>query len=248
MASQNPSGFAPSDARLFSRLADVYEGQAQMDVQDLVGATPEQRDSLVPERDELRSKSEESMRRAREILVAGNVSSIDPEYRTVMIEQGNIIFGREVGASNEEKAGYYRQALSRYQDAAALFPDDPRPFLYQGLCYERLTGLAQSPEEKQKQFALGEAVLRKALTLHIASPDYSPALPYRALASLYAHMNDYHSVLDSLKKAKQADPVSAEFGSRNSERRAISRGAGKIPLRSWGLQDSGSGCLYPCSQ
>ena len=42
------------------------------------------------------------------------------------------------------------------------------------------------------------------------SPDYSPALPYRALASLYSHVNDFHSALDSLKKAQQADPTSAE--------------------------------------
>ena len=93
------------------------------------------------------------MRRAREILIAGNVSSVDPDYRMVMIGMGNIIFGREVGASNEEKRGYYRQALLRYQDAAALLPDDPRPFLYQGLCYDRLTDIAQSSEEKRQQFA-----------------------------------------------------------------------------------------------
>jgi tetratricopeptide (TPR) repeat protein len=217
MASQNPSGFAPSEARLFSRLADACEGQAQMDVEELAGATPEQRGSLVSERDELRSKADESIRRAREILVAGNVSLSDPEYRTVMIERGNIMFGREVGASNEEKVSYYRQALSRYEDAAALFPDDPRPFLYQGFCYERLTGMAQSPEEKRKQFALSEAALRKALTLQIDSPDYSPALPYRGLASLYAHMNAFHSVLDSLRKAQQADPVAAELTHLNRE-------------------------------
>jgi tetratricopeptide (TPR) repeat protein len=210
LASQNPSGFAQSDARLFMRLADACEGEAQIDVQDLAGATPEQRGSLIPERDELRRKSEESMRRAREILS-------DPESLTVIIEQGNIIFRREVGASNEEKASYYRQALSRYQEAAALFPDDPRPFLYQGLCYERLTGMAQSPEEKRKQFALGEAAFRQAVTRHVASPDYSPALPYRGLASLYAHMNDFQSVLASLKKAQQADPAAAELTHLNQE-------------------------------
>lgn len=126
-----------------------------------------------------------------------------------MIGEGNIIFGREVGASNEEKVGYYRQALVRYQEAAALLPDDPRPLLYEGLCYERLTGMAQSPEEKRQPFALGEAVLRKALTLNLDASDYSSALPYRALASLYAHVNDFHSVLDSLKKAQQADPSGA---------------------------------------
>ena len=209
LASQNLSGFAPSDARLFSRLAEVYEGQAEMDAQDLVGATPGQRDSLVRERDELRSKAEEAMHRGREILVAGNVSSIDPEYREVILGEGNIVFGREVGASNEEKTVYYDQALSLYKEAAALFPDDPRPLLYQGLCYERLTGIAQSAEEKQRQFALSEAALRKALTLDVASPDYSPALAYRALASVYAHVNDFNSVLDSLKKAQQVDPTSA---------------------------------------
>jgi hypothetical protein len=81
--------------------------------------------------------------------------------------------------------------------------------LYEGFCYERLTGIAQSPKEKRQQFALGEAVLRKALTLNVDAPDYSLALPYRALASLYTHVNDFHSVLDSLRKARQADPARA---------------------------------------
>jgi tetratricopeptide (TPR) repeat protein len=207
MALQNPLDFAPAEARLFASLADACEVQAQMDAQELAGATPEQRHALIPERDALRGKSDESLRRAREILVAGNVAPSDPEYRTVMLDRGNIIFGREVGASDEEKGGYYRQALSRYQDAAALFPDDPRPFLFQGLCYERLTGMAQSPEEKQKQFRLGEAAFRKALTLRITLPDYSPAMPYHGLAMLYTYLNDYPSVLELLKKAQQADPA-----------------------------------------
>ncbi len=118
----------------------------------------------------------------RTILIHGHVPSSDANYRMVMIGMGNIIFGREVGASNEEKTGYYRQALARYQDAAALFPDDPRPLLYQGFCYERLTDIAQSSEEKRQQLVIGEAVLRRALTLKSDSPDYSPALPYRAMA------------------------------------------------------------------
>jgi hypothetical protein len=209
LASKAPSGFASSDARVLARFAEACEGEAQMDAQELAAAALEQRESLIRERDKLRRKSEESMRQARKILAAGNVSSIDPNYRTVMIGRGNIIFGREVGASNEEKVNYYRQALIRYQDAAALLPDDPRPLLYEGLCYERLTGIAQSPEEKRQQFALGEAALRKALTLNVDAPDYSLALPYRALASLYAHVNDFRSVLDSLKNARQADPISA---------------------------------------
>lgn len=82
-----------------------------------------------------------------------------------MIGRGNIIFGREVGASNEEKVDYHHQALVRYQEAAALFPDDPRPLLYEGLYYER-TGIVQSPEEKRKQFVLGEVALRQVLMLN----------------------------------------------------------------------------------
>jgi len=152
LASQNLSDFAPSDARLFSRLAEVYEGQAEMDAQDLAGATPGQLDSLVRQRDELRSKAEEAMRRAREILVAGNVSSIDTEYRAVILGEGNIFFGREVGASNEEKAVYYGQALSRCKEAGALFPDDPRPFVLAG-CRRRQSltpsGVHQTPCERE---------------------------------------------------------------------------------------------------
>jgi tetratricopeptide (TPR) repeat protein len=210
MASKSPSGFASSDARLFSRLAEAYEGQAQMEANELVNAAPGRRDSLIGERDRLRGEAEESMRRAQEILVVGRVAPTDANYRVVMIARGNLIFGRETAARNDEKAGYYRQALSLYQDAATLFPDDPRPFLYQGLCYERLTGIAQSPEERQKDFTLGEQALRTALTLKVDTPDYNPAMPYRALASLYAHMNDFHSVLDSLKNARQAYPTSPD--------------------------------------
>jgi tetratricopeptide (TPR) repeat protein len=140
----------------------------------------------------------------------------------VMLDWGNLIFNREVGASSkEEKAGYYIQALVRYQEAEALLRDDPRPFLYEGLCHERLTDIVQSHKEKQQQFALGEAALRKALSLSVDSPDYSQAQPYRALASLYAHMNDFHSVLDSLQKARQADPTNAESSHLESEIQSV---------------------------
>jgi tetratricopeptide (TPR) repeat protein len=207
LASEEPSGFASSDARVLSRFADACEGQALMDAQQLAAVVPEEREPLIRERDELRRKSDESVRHALEILAAGSVSPIDPNYQAVMIGRGNVIFGREADASNEEHLDYYRHALARYQEAAAVLPDDPRPLLYEGLCYERLTGMAQSPEEKRQQLALGEAALHKALTLNVDAPDYSMALPYRALASLYAHVNDYRSVLDSLKKAQQAEPA-----------------------------------------
>lgn len=215
------SGFAPSDARLLDQLANAYEGQAEMDARDSTSAALEQRAALLRERDELWGKSQQALNRAREILSTGNVSSSSPEYRAVLLDEGNIIFAREVNGTSEEKAGYYHQALARYQEAAALIPDDPRPFLYEGLCYERLTGIAQSAGEKQEDFTRGEAALRKALTLNVLSPDYSPALPYRALASLYAHVNDYRSALDSLKSALQADPAGADSANVSREIQSV---------------------------
>lgn len=161
------------------------------------------------------------MRHARDILAAGNVTSADPNYRSVILGQGNIIFGREVGAPNEEKVDYYRQALAHYQEATTLLPDDPRPLLYEGLCYERLTGIAQSPEEKREQFTFGEAALHKALTLNIDAPDYSSALVYQALASLYAHVNDFQSVLDSLKRAQKADLIGANSSQLDREIQSV---------------------------
>jgi tetratricopeptide (TPR) repeat protein len=222
LASRAPSGFASSDARILSRLAEACEGLAAIYAQELAIATPEQRTSLIRQRDDLRSKSEESMRHAREVLTAGNVSPVDTNFRMVALDQGNIIFNREVGASSkEEKAAYYHQALLHYQEAGTLLPDDPRPFLYQGLCYERLTDIAPSQQEKAQQFALAEAALRKATTLSVDSPDYSRALPYQALASLYVHMNDYRSALDALKSARQADPSSSDSAHLASEIESI---------------------------
>jgi len=233
LASKSPSGFASSDARVLSRLAEACEGWAQMDAQEIASASPEARPSLIRERDELRSRSEESMLRAREVLSAGKVSRVDPNYRMVMLGWGNIIFGREVGATNGEKERFYHQALPRYQEASALLPGDPQPVLYQGLCYERLTAIAQSPEEKHRYFILAETALRKALALKSDSPEYSPALPYRALASLYAHVNDFHSVLDVLKKGTASRPRRDGIDttvSRHPKRRTIPLAAGEEPL------------------
>jgi tetratricopeptide (TPR) repeat protein len=222
LASKSPSGFASSDARVCSRLAEACEGKAQMDAQELANAPMDQRIPLIAERDQLRSKSEDTMNHAREFLISGNVPAIDPDYRTVILEEGNIIFGREVGVSSSaEKVGYYRRALLLYQKAASLLPDDPRPWLYQGLCYERLTGIASSEEDKRQEFTLGESALRKALTLNVDSPDYSPALPHQALASLYAHVGDFRSALDSLKSARQAGPIGPESAHLDAEIRSV---------------------------
>jgi len=180
-----------------------------MDSVESASAPPKERERFVAERDRLRNESEEASQRAQQILEGGRVSPWDANFRSVMLTRGNIIFGREVGATNEEKKAYYGQALAAYQEASELFPDDPRPFLYQGLCHERLAGIAQSLEEKQKEFALGKASLDSALERSTASEDYDPSLPYRALASLYMHVNDYRSALDALRNAQRLNPESA---------------------------------------
>jgi len=95
-----------------------------MEALELTTATPDRRELLTSERDRLRRESEESIQRAQEILVGGKVSTTDSNYRQVMITRGNIIFDREVRATNDEKAGCYRQALSLYKEAATLLPDD----------------------------------------------------------------------------------------------------------------------------
>lgn len=220
-ASKNPSGFASADARVLSSLAEACEGQAQMEAQELETTPIRGRETIVSERDQFRAESEDVMRRAKATLVAGNVSPIDPNYRSVILGQGNIIFGREIGATNDEKAGYYQEALHRYEDAAAMLPDDPRPFLYEGMCYERLTGIPTSQEDKQHNFALGEAALRKALTLNVDASDYSLTMPYQELAALYAHMNDYQSVLLALRKVKELEPSTSESANVEREIRGV---------------------------
>ena len=210
LALQTPSGFASDEARMLSRLAESDEVQAALDTQQLPAAPFGRRESLSQERGELRRESESSMRRAKELLVAGNVSATDPNYQMVILGMGDTIFGREVGATYSEKVRYYQEALDRYREAETLLPGDPRPLLDQGICYERLTGIATSVEEKQRNFAASEAILRRALTLNLDSPDYSPATPYRELAVLYTHMNDYASAVQMLKRAQQARPGAAE--------------------------------------
>jgi tetratricopeptide (TPR) repeat protein len=210
LAANHPSGFASADARVLNRLAEGSAGLAVMDAQEYHSASLKQA-RLLDERDDLRNKSEEYLRLARQKLVAGNVSPADSNYRMVILDEGNLIFNREMGTlSDQEKASYYNQALTHYQEAASLFPDDPRPWLYEGLCHERLTAIASSAVDKQLHFEHGQTALRTALTLHSAPADYSPALAYQAMASLYAHVNDFRSALDSLQKAWQADPANPD--------------------------------------
>jgi len=57
--------------------------------------------------------------------------------------------------------------------------------------------------------------------LNVDSPDYSPALPHQALASLYAHVGDFRSALDSLKSARQAGPIGPESAHLDAEIRSV---------------------------
>ncbi len=204
-----PSGFTRGDVGILRRYSDASEALAQMDQTELNQAGAD-REALLGERDRLRTGSEDALERARKLLLADGVPPTDPDYRMIVLQQGTIVFNREAGAPVEEKSGDYQKALAHYQEAATLFPNDPRPLLDEGLCYERLAGLAHTDEEIKHQVALGEAALRKALTLSTTASDYSPATTYRVMASLYLHTGNYAAVLDWLQKARQTTQDSAE--------------------------------------
>ncbi len=205
-----PSGFMRGDVGILRQYSAASEALAQMDNAQLGNASGGDRDVLQRERDQLRGESEQALERARKLMLSANVPATDADYRLVVLDQGNIVFNREIGASLPEKIGDYNQALARYQEAAAAFPDDPRPLLDEGMCYERLAGVAASEQDRRQPVAQGEAALRKALTLRTAAPDYNPATPYRVLALLYLHTGDYATVLDWLRKARQAASSSAD--------------------------------------
>jgi tetratricopeptide (TPR) repeat protein len=188
-----PVGFAPADAGLQRNLAGAREGLAGL----MEGAG---------ERDKLRAEADAALKRAREILIAGNASRDDPDLRGVVLEAGTVAFKREAGASAAERTELFRKALAVYQEAAAMFPDDPRPVLDEGLCYQRLHLLEPSADEKRKLFERGTAVLQQALTLRSTAPEYNPLMVYRALALLNADAGDMRAALGFLKQVQQTDP------------------------------------------
>jgi len=202
-----PVGFAPADARLQRSLADAREGLAHLVDEEAAGTTGDARAALLAQRDKLRGEADAALARARDLLLAGNVSRDDPDLRADVLEVGTAVFKREAGATPAEQVQLFRKALALYQDAAAMFPDDPRPALYQGLCYQRLHLLEPSPEEKRKLFDRGTAVLQQALTLRTAAPEYNPLTVYRALASLDSDAGDLRSALGFLKQVQQMDPA-----------------------------------------
>jgi tetratricopeptide (TPR) repeat protein len=200
-----PVGFAPADAGLQRSLADARDGLARAIDGEAAGAMGDARATLILERDKLRGGADAALARAREILIGGNVSPDDPDLRADVLEAGTAVFKREAGASPGEQIQLFRKALALYQDAAAMFPDDPRPALDQGLCYQRLHLLEPSPEEKRKLFDRGVAVLQQALTLRTAAPEYNPLMVYRVLASLYSDSGDFRSAIGFLKRVQERD-------------------------------------------
>jgi hypothetical protein len=218
-----PMGFAPLDGRLQALLGSALEGWAR-DL-DLMAsaATGEDHTSLVRQRDEQRSASEQAFHRAHEILLAGNVSRDDANFRQAELDAATAFFDRADRAPPQEKPEFYRKALAGYQAAEALFPDDPRVWLYEGLCYQRLHLVASSAQEKKTLFERGEAVLRKALTLHATPDGYDPLLPYRALATIHFDAGDYGTALDLLKQVRQMDASAGSTGTLDQDIQTVER-------------------------
>jgi tetratricopeptide (TPR) repeat protein len=202
-----PVGFAPADERLQLSLANARDGLASLIDREAAGSAGDARAALILQRDTLRDQADAALQRAREILIAGNVSRDDPDFRAAVLEAGTAVFKREAGASPGEQLPLFRKALALYQDAAAMFPDDPRPALDEGLCYQRLHLLEPSPQDKQKRFDQGVAVLQQALTLRTRAPDYNPLMAYRVLALLNSDAGDFRSALGFLKQVQQLDPT-----------------------------------------
>jgi tetratricopeptide (TPR) repeat protein len=209
-AALTPWGFAPGDGRLHRSLGNALEGWA-VQLDHLAGVAPtDGRAALTRRRDELRSAAEEAFLQARQVLLAGNVSRDDSDFRETALDAGSTVFHREETALPAEKPAIFRTALARYQEAEALFPNDPRVWLYEGLCYQRLRAVAPSAEEKRAMFERGDAVLHKAIALGSMPAGYTPVLPYRALATMYYEAGDYPGALGFLKQAQQMDPVASK--------------------------------------
>ena len=222
-AAKVPWGFAPGDARLQRSLANALEGWAVELDRSARAASPAERPGMLQRRDELRAAAEEAFLKARRILVAGNVSHDDPDFAETALDAGSTIFHREETASPEEKPALFRKALARYQELEPLLPGDPRLWLYEGLCDQRLRAVVTSPEEKAVLFDRGKAAFQKAIALHTVPPGYAPMMPYRALATMYFEAADYQGALGFLKQAQQMDPVAAQTNNVNRDIATVER-------------------------
>jgi len=164
-----PIGFAPLDGRLQALLGDALEAWARHLDLMASAATGESRVSLIRERDEQRRGSEQAFLRARQILLAGNVPRDDANFRQAVLDAGTAFFERGESAPPQEKPELYRKALAVYQEAEALFADDPRVWLYEGLSYQRLR-LAALVDSREKDVVRtrGGRLAQGAHTAHLA--------------------------------------------------------------------------------
>ena len=205
-AAKVPWGFAPSDARLLWRLSEAREEMAQLEDQEAQGSQGEARAALWARRDDLRRGALEALERARKILLDARTPREDGDFRAIVLAAGTAAFRREAGAPPDERRRHFENALALYGEARRLFPDDPRPVFYQGLCWERLFGLAADAAERRNNFQLAKNAYRQALALSFPAPEYHPLLPYRALASLHNAAVKNASALDFLKQVRRLDP------------------------------------------
>jgi hypothetical protein len=151
------------------------------------------------------------MVRAREALISGNVPTIDPNYRTVMLGEGTSFLA----------VRWVRQATWRKLATTDLLCSDTRRprssgQTIPGLCCIRgfatnvsRTSLSRK-KKSDKNSCLPRRLSEKTLTLTVDSADYSLVLPYQALASLYAHVGNFRSALDSLKSAREVESIGPE--------------------------------------
>jgi len=205
-AAKVPWGFAPSDARLLWRLSEAREEMAQLEDAEMRASQGEPRAALSARRDDLRRAALETLERARKILLDARTPREDGDFRAIVLAAGTAAFRREAGAPPDERRRHFENALALYGEARRLFPDDPRPVFYQGLCWERLFGLAADAAERRRTFELAENAYRQALALSFPAPEYHPLLPYRALASLHNAAGKNASALDFLKQVRRLDP------------------------------------------
>jgi tetratricopeptide (TPR) repeat protein len=228
-AARVPWGFPPSDARLLWRLSEAREEMAQFEDEEARSSTGEPRRAALERRDTQRRSSLEELERARRILLAAGAPRGDADFRAVVLAAGTAVFKREAGAPPEERRRHFETALALYQEAQKLFPDDPRPIFYQGLCWERLTGLAATADERQKMSAAADSAYRQALGLHFPTTEYHPLLPYRALASLYNSTGRAAAALEFLKQVRQADAEYSRSSGVDRDIAALQAALGKTP-------------------
>jgi hypothetical protein len=164
-------------------------------------------------RDEQRRGSEQTFLRAPQILLAASVPRDDANFLQAVLDAGTPFFDRGDSAPPEEKPELYRKALAVYQEAEALFADDPRVWHYEGFCYERLGLSASSPQETRCSSSRRRLSCAKHSRGAHRAWRLNPVMPYRALATIHFDAGDDRTALDLLKQARRIDSTSSSANS-----------------------------------